>query len=289
MSIDNFPQQPMHHDDESDDDIAERLRGLYASQEVAVDRLRQLYNGEDQKAFQDFLDDVTYEALEDDEEFLANGKLMRATTSKERQREIRDRQRAIFDKAKQFVLMEADIPLEASLDDKKAAQKRIAELLRKNLDENESAEIEDVLVALGIITIDDNGDERFTYPADLFPPVTNAKWEAYNQSVIEYFRIERAVNAGTRGKEDLGVIDSSRRIAHNAVAHDLDEILGLSDLPDSTWDFEKSRKLIAKMRDMKYPTVETAELASTSKAVGESLMGLHALHALNVKVSELRK
>lgn len=285
----NQAEQPLQHTDDDSQEFIARMRQLYSGQEVAVDRLRELYEGDDSQAFQEFLDDITYAALEENTEFLENARKARSTHSTEEQQSIRSQQRKIFDEAKQFVLMEAGLPTEASLDEIDTTRKKIAEILRAKLDLTSEHEINDVLTALGIVTTDEEGNERFTYPNDLFPDSVNKKWEAYNQSVLEYFRIERAVEAGTRGREDLQVIDGSRRIAHNAVAHGVDEILGLSELPEAVWDFEKSRKLITKMRDMKYPTVETAERASTNNAVGAGLMGLHSLRALNIKVANLKK
>ena len=279
-----------HGDDEDEDStdaFKQRMLELYGSQLTVVDKLRELYEDDDSQAFQDFLDDTTYGALEENTEFLKNARRMRATNSAVEQETIKTRQRIIFDEAKKYVLLEAGLPAEASLDEVDRSRQRIAELLNKQPDSD--MEIDDVLRVLGIIILDDEGREVFNYPEGLFPASTDKRWETYLESLLQYFRIERAIKLGTRTEKDKEPLDGARRIAHNAVAHDIDEVLGLSSLPATKWNFEKTRTLVTKMRDMKYPTIETAERDSTNSAIGESLMGLHALKALNVQVRTLQK
>lgn len=291
MSIENIESHAIpHHDpseEESLDAVVMRMKELFAPGETVVQKIDELYKGGDMEALDKLLDDATYEVLESNQEFMDNARKMRGSTAEE-QVVIRDRQREIFDEARKMVALEAGLPTDEAGDTIQQVRQRIADRLAQ-LDDKENPGIDDVLKALGMIESDEDGKERFTYPEGLFLKSTDKKWKTYIESVLEYFRKERAVKMGTMARKDLEAIDGSRRIAHNAVAHGIDELLGLSALPATQWDFEKTRKLVTKMREKKYPTIDTAEREATNNALSASLMGLEALKVLNVRVATLSK
>lgn len=241
--------------------------------------LLQLYTNGDQDGFIEKLDDVTYESLSEDRAFMNNIRRIHTTTTpKQEQDSIRDAQRRMFEQRKQAILTELGIKSEdeeADFSEKRAViQNMLAEV---DVSGNESAE--DILKILGIISSNEAGQEVFTYPPNLFPSTTNDKWDSYLGSVKSHLQKSREFGSGMLGKEDIELADRTRRVAHNAVSRDIDKLLGLDLLPESTWDFEKTRKLVVKMREHRFPTVDTAEEHVTTRAVAFGLAAAAALAA----------
>jgi hypothetical protein len=276
--------EPLHHDnDDSPEAFIERMRSLYGIEKTSFDELQELAKTEpDSERFQVFLDDLTYEALSENAEFNENREAMTSRKlSAKKQVELRDKQRALFSNYRQAIIQEAGLPTEVALTEAEKSKKKVQATVDEVLDSHETAEPVQVLETLGIITHDDEGKEIFTYPQGLFPKATDDKWDTYLETVRNHLRIERAVHHGTTDKAELGEADTTRRMAHNAVTRDIHEILGLDKLADSSWDFEKTRNLLAKMRDTRFPTVETAEKAVTENAILVGIAGRRALEVLH--------
>lgn len=137
----------------------------------------------------------------------------------------------------------------------------------------------DALVALGILSQDEEGVERFSYPRDLMPSSTNEKWHEYLKSVKAH--VIAADQHDSKGT--IMALDHARRYAHNTIARDVQALLGFD---DSDEGFEEARKLVAKMRENRFPTIDTAERDRVAKKVQEG-MGGSVLAILRRHSSEL--
>lgn len=286
------PEQSQHdQDDESNDAFIERVKELYAFESTSLDDLLEL--SRDPQAtgkFEDLLDDLTYKALSENEEFSRNiVEIKSGHHSEEEKLGLRDRQRMLFSQYKEAVLSEAGISTERSKNEMEISKQKIKELIQAELSKNPESGPQDILMSLGMLEIAEDGQEVFAYPEGLFPKSTDAKWATYIETVRSWVRIKGAVDAGMKDISELGEIDKIRRVAHNATARDVDEVLGLGKIPDSRWDFEKTRNLLAKMRDTRFPTKETGEKSVTERAVVEGVIGQHAIKALRTRTSDLHK
>lgn len=289
-------EQPHHYDeDESPEATAERIRMLYGIEKTSFDDLIELSKTEPgSERFEVFLDDLTYEALSENKEFKDNGKAMTSgKLSADQQLELRDKQRALFNSYRQAIIQEAGLPTEAALTEVEKSKQKVQAIVARALDSGETPGATQVLEALGVISHDEDSNDIFTYPKDLFPKSTDNKWETYLETVRNHLRIERAVRHELVDKAELGDADTTRRMAHNAVTRDVHEILGLDELADEKWDFEKTRNLLAKMREARFPTVETAEKSVTEEAVLVGVAGRRALEVLHrtrtVRLSDMHE
>jgi hypothetical protein len=282
---------PHHEEDDSLEGFIERVKALYDFDRTAVDSLLELSRDETKtEQFEALLDDLTYEALSDNPEFLENIKIVTEhTVSREQQKEVTDRQRVLFDEYKAAILRQAGVSSEHVKSEMSTAKERIKSLVEAELATDPGSRPHEILLSLGMLTEDDEGQEIFTYPEALFPKSTDAKWSTYLETVRTHLKIEKAVKAKLRAPVELEEADTARRIAHNAVSRDVDELLGFEKLPSSEWDFEKTRELLAKIRDSRFPTVETGEKFATERAVIQGLIGEHAIRALRTRLSDLHK
>ena len=253
--------------------------------ETVSDRLHELYTrGEEKKdEYDTFVDDIVFEMLASNQEFMDNANAIR-TASPEKQIEIKKRQNELFNLYRSELISYAGLPEEAGLNALGQARAKVAEKVRKLLEDG--AKQDEILNALDIITVDEDGKEHFHYPQGLFPATTDKKWETYLDSVRNHIRVSRAVTAGTLDQKEGEYADEMRRFAHNAVAQEVDTILGLSELPESKWKFADTRELLAKMRDRRFPTVETSEKGRTTR---EILEGLDVIKALHTRIADLHK
>lgn len=229
--------------------------------------------------FDDQLSEIVFESFADDRLFMGNiRRIHDKSTPKQEQESIREAQRRAFEGRKKAILQE--IGIEAVDDESQFEQKR--EAIQKKFQElqisgNESED--DILRILGVIDTNENGQESFTYPKDLFPDSTNEKWDAYLGSVKAHIQKSREYGNGMLAAEDVELADRTRRVAHNAVSRDVDKLFGLDLLPESSWSFEKTRRLVMKMRERRFPTINTAEEHVTTRAVASGLAAAAALAA----------
>lgn len=278
-------------DDDSPEAMIERVMALYDFDRTSLDDLIELSRDETKKEqFDVLLDDITYEALSNNAEFLENIDIIKEhSSSKEKQTLVRDRQRQLFEEYKQAILRQAGLSTEHAKSEMSLAKDRIKTRIERLLETDPGSEPHEILRELGMLAEDDKGREIFVYPEGIFPKSTDEKWATYLESVRTHLRIEKAVHAELREAEEGVEADKARRFAHNAVSHDVNELLGFDKLPESKWNFEKTRALLAKIRDSRFPTVETAEKFATERAVLEGLIGEHAIKALRTRLSDLHK
>jgi hypothetical protein len=261
-------------------------RAKATGQLTHIDELRHVYEKGDQDELETHIDDIVYEVLMTDEEFVTNISILKeghqTSFGQKNEEEIRTRQNEIFNEYKKAIVSIANLPDAVGEDELKVAKERVLNIINDTVEYHNE---ENVLKELGILKVDKDGKEIFTYPEKLFPGETNKKWEVYLASVREHLRKERGVIAGTLPKEELENSDMMRRLAHNSVTNDVNAILGFDKLPDSEWSYEKTRNLVAKMRDERYPTVETAEKARTTQEV---LRAANALGVLSTKIATMK-
>lgn len=141
---------------------------------------------------------------------------------------------------------------------------------------------EEVMRELGFLVADENGDEHFDFPEDVFPPHIVSKWRSYESTIKAHVtassRFNRAIEDNSA---EIVELDAMRRYAHNNLSKSVQEFLSLED-----WDFERVRRFIAKLVEHRFPTVETAESAVTSKDVVMRLRMIHALGKMTQKLHE---
>lgn len=293
---DNFHHHAPHdHDVEGDDDSIEatmaRFKELFAENRTALDELLELSRDPNRtEELSALIDDLTYDALMNDDEFTTNVRKLRKHQLTSLQEEvIRSRQRELFDMQKASLISEAGLNTEDLLSSIEKSKLDIKKIVTDSIDEHQEHSADKILQVLGILEIGDDGKERFEYPRELFPKITNDKWDTYLETVREHLKIGRGVRLGTISKAELGDADKVRRAAHNSVSRDVHAILGLEELSEEEWPLEKTRNLLAKMRDRRFPTVETTEKFRTGKAIIEGAIGAHAVRALMTPLSDLYK
>lgn len=268
--------------------FAERVRAMFEGTKTVLDELRYIHHEEGaSERFNDLLNEIAYKALEEHGEFTANIRELKSGASQQRRLEIRDRQRALLAEARMVAMEAADISTEAGLSAIELGKKMVRERLEASSDEINSPN--DVLKALGVLQQDENDERpRFVYPEGLFPQEVDKKWQRYLGTVRRHIQVSRDLASGVVSRHEVVDADSMRRIAHNSVTRDVHTILGFDTLPEETWDFEKTRNLLAKMRDERYPNIATAEEDVTATAMSKSL-GVMALGVLSGRLSQMRE
>jgi hypothetical protein len=271
------------------DSFRERLEKKLAPSKTALDELRDLHATGTREAFDVFVDDLVYEALGSNDEFMNNvqtiNRLRRLPGDHtEEESAIKDRQNELFNQYRADIIDLAGLPTEAGQDEyvvaKAVIQEKISEIVAKN------GSSSDLLQELGIISLDEEGEEIFTYPRGLFPHATDKKWDLYLERVKDHLRKERGTNVGTIDRSEYAIADQMRKLAHDSVTNDVHSLLQLNKLPDESWGFAQTRRMMAKMRDSRYPTVETAEKDKTTSRVLEASQ---VLGVLGTRLSDLNK
>jgi hypothetical protein len=232
----------------------------------------------------DALDKLVIEIAFTDPEYTTNANKLRDRRTKDDEaREIVARQRATVDNIRRTIIIETGLPT----DEFKTELERAQIAVRERLGEGDVSQMDSdrLLRELGIIQESEDGKDTFTYPRDLFPEGTNEKWDLYVLSVENHLRTARDVQSGYAPRAELEHVDAMRRFAHNRIASDVGKILGFEALPDEEWDFEKTRRLVAKMREHKFAGKETDEVVITNTALARGLgqLGLSVLDTLAAK------
>lgn len=235
-----------------------------------IERLRESYNSGNADDFEAYLDDLAADFLaENSDEFKRNIAAMRKSRSSSEQSFIKQGQLALFDKAKRFLLELAGLSTERHKSDVEIAKEHIQNLLTDA--QSRVGEDFDPLVELGILKVGEDGKEAFVYPNDLFPESTRVKWRAYLDAVNNHLRTSNDLKMGIATPNDLQVADNYRRISHNTVSMEIKDLLGLS------WDLEDARNLVTKMRENRYPNVQTGEKGRTNDALQEGMAVVRAM------------
>ncbi len=281
-------------DDFDEEEEMARLNALYGQSITVVEEIRKrYYDGGETDSFRDFINDVVYKALEQNEEFRDNVRKLRGRRlSPEETTRVQSKQQALFNYVKVALMETAGIPTEAALSDIELGKKMVQD--RLNSSDIDIKSVNDVLRVLGVIHQDENDEKpKFVYPEGLFPNSIDDKWKRYLGAVVNHMRTARDFESGLNymTKHDVMRADSTRKIAHDSVAKSMDAILGLDKLPESEWDFDKTRRLVDKMREERYPSIDTNEEMSTANAISKAL-GVEAFAALSIlsdSISEIKK
>lgn len=229
--------------------------------EKTLRELKDAYESGDREAFDMQLDDVATDFLSaNSPDFLKNIQEMRRTTNETTQQQIKKRQLALYKEAKEIVAELADLPPQASLSDIEDAKARIQDKMGRTYEAD--PDNFDPLTSLGILSFDEANQERFTYPRGLFPQSTDAKWQRYLDAVAQHKKAVNSLARGTASKDDVVHADRDRRIAHNSIARDVKYLLSF---PGD--DIEEPRRLVVKMRESRFPNVDTSEKARTNTAL----------------------
>lgn len=241
-----------------------------------VAALLELHQTKDDR-FDDVLDDTAYDLVfeNDDlrEDFTSNLNILRGHANEHLKKQAAEKNRILFSRAKELVLEHVGIK-DLIVDEIEHAKLKIHSIISQ--DRNEHGADADALIALGILSVGADGSQRFTYPRNLMPGSTNEKWHQYLKSVKDHVAsAEEHESQGT-----IMALDKARRYAHNALARDIQSLLGFS---DSDEGFDEARKLVAKMRDNRFPTAETGERArveaKVQKGMGGSVLAILRRHA----------
>lgn len=259
----------------------ERMRQLNATE---ASSLYDLYTKEGgfTEPVEEALDEIVFGIAFDDPEYAANARLLKSGRVRGEEAEaIAASQRAKADEIRKLVIMETGLPTAELISDIEKGQAAVKERLGDTDLTNASSD--QLLRTLGILEEDEQGEATFVYPSDLFPESVNEKWDLYVGAVQNHIKISNAVRDGFESREKMGEADKIRRFAHNAIARDLDKILGFDKLPDEEWDFERTRNLVAKMREHKFVGKQTSESIMTSQALarGMGAIGLSVVDRLS--------
>lgn len=170
--------------------------------------------------------------------------------------------KALFEDIYDEITLIAGIETDAGRVDRENSEYR-EKILQRVEGLGEEVHEDNVLEVLGMLVKDDSGELRFNFPQDVFPPHIREKWDHYADIVARHTTaIVRRNNGEDNDIELIAQLDTVRTVAHNNLSYAIKEFLKLDN-----WDLEKCRRLVIKMRDSLYPTIETAEKAVTSLEV----------------------
>lgn len=120
----------------------------------------------------------------------------------------------------------------------------------------------EILTRLGMLQPNENNELVFTFPRETFPPHICEKWDHYIDIVARHVASEGLREEGQDNVRDITVMNSYRTQAHNNLSQSIKDFLGMG-----SWDLEKCRRLVIKMRDAKMPNIETAERETTANEI----------------------
>lgn len=218
--------------------------------------LKQMWDNEDPR-FEDLLDSAAYDFIFENPQFKdehqANLSVIRSRIAAGSDRkQAAERNRDLFNRVKQIIIDHAGVE-GFVIDEIEHARAQIEKIIAE--DKKQNGDTSNALTALGILTKDSEGNEVFTYPRRLFPDSTQDKWHTYLSAVKSHIAASDNLKIG--GSQSAVVsTDHSRRIAHDSVSRDIQRLLGFEDTEDG---FAEARSLAAKMRENRFPTIETAE------------------------------
>lgn len=240
-----------------------------------ADLIRRLSMQENKDPLRAHLEDVAYDFIYENPEFAdtlnKNIAIIRSPKANEEEKRIAAAEnRALNLQAQQIILDHIGIQ-DVILDEIVHARNEITHIITK--DKEEKGDLSDPLIALGILTTDKDGNDRFTYPRALFPPCTTEKWHKYLSAVKDHIDAAELLKGPAPHTSQTYVVekDNLRRLAHNAVSKDVQRLLGL---PNTEEGFEEARKLVAKMRENRFPTIETGERGRIAGQIGGSVVSI---------------
>lgn len=257
-----------------------RMREQFKPAETVQNRIDELVmKGEEGKdELEGVIRQMTIQSLKDDDDFMANAKKINSGRMRpEDEEELIERQRHVLDNRRLIIAEIAGVPNEAIENDIEQAKDRLASMVEPG------DSPEDILKKLDILRINKDNQEVFNYPHSLMPESTNTKWEVYLTTVAKHVKLVREGGGDLSLRADTEYADNLRHFAHNRVTKDVHHILGFDKLDQEQWSFKMTRDLLAKMRDARFPTIETAESKLTGSAIKDAVA---ATETLNKKMND---
>lgn len=213
----------------------------------------------------DDVDEMAYTVLDE----LDEAKLLRDRIEKARMKRDSVTEGMLVTKQKELLSdIRSEIALIAGIETDESRVKNENAQFRTNIlnkvdGSNENIDIDNVLENLGMLKRDGNGELHFQYPSGVFPPHIDEKWNHYADIVARHTTAITSRQSGEANDvETIAQLDAVRTVAHNNLSLAIKEFLSLD-----SWDLEKCRRLVIKMRDSLYPTIETAEKQTTSAEI----------------------
>ena len=178
--------------------------------------------------------------------------------------ELIAKQRAIYQDISEELALIAGIETDQARvkrENKVYRQKIVERFAGVNVD-MEEVDSGHILSVLGMLKKNENGDLVFNFPRDIFPPHICEKWDHYIDIVARHVSSEKHREEGADNVRDITLLNGIRTQAHNNISRAIKEFLKMD-----SWDLEKCRRLVIKMRDAKLPNVETAERETTAAEI----------------------
>lgn len=222
--------------------------------------------------FDEMLDDVVFEWISKhrSEELAQILKGVRSQNEDVAKRAKIEREE-LFNEVKNRLLSELNVSEEDILSPLDKKRNEITELLESGEKANPGKF--NPLMALGLLSIDQDGNKIFRYKRGLFADSTDQKWDDYCSAVVghEMAADELMTGGGPDGQAAVIEKDRMRRAKHNAVAKEVEYIFG------GRLSFDDARSLIAKMREQRYPN--TGEEHRTNRGLAQEVRTLDAIRA----------
>lgn len=235
------------------------------TKETVLSAIANVQEGLAEIATIDDVDEVAYQVLDK----LDEAKLLRERIEKARKNRDNVTEGMLVTKQKELLNdIRSEIALMAGIetDEARVANENSeyrASILNKINGSYEEIGVDNVLEKLGMLKRDGGGELHFQYPTGVFPPHIDEKWDHYADIVARHTTAITSRQTGeSNDVEIIAQLDAVRTVAHNNLSLAIKEFLSLD-----SWDLEKCRKLVIKMRDSLYPTIETAEKQTTSAEI----------------------
>jgi len=233
-----------------------------------IDRWSTVCNSSDEDAisdFENFFGGVVFLAAQQlHPNEVRDNIVMVRSRDKAKQQEGKESQNQLLFKVKNQIISLTGIDYMDNEIERQMAKNNVKEIILQS----GAAGSHEALTTLGILSKDQDGNDRFTYPRDLMPSSTNKKWDEYVAAVKTHLSSQAGVSQGRLTPDDLKADDMSRRIAHNTIATELMDVLQLpNDDSEGAWSFETTRRLVTKMREARFPDRSTGEADRTQEAI----------------------
>ena len=275
LNTNNFNNLPPFEEEDDDAEMQafiKRMESAFKGLESKKDKLASLVD--DPKALEAEIDGIVDTIASRNPEVQENlARLRELRTYRnpgksvtEEMEQIKARQIELYAHFRVLVINEAGLPDEARFTEIEASRNAIAETLQSAYPDGVYSST-DALKTLGIIRVDENEKEIYTFPTDLVPESTDELWKTYLASVCKHVKTVDELQAGQTDKQSVEQADRTRTYAHNAVTKELHTILNLQ--PTNKWEQINTRQLIAHMRDQLLPTKDAA-LSDESMALLQS-------------------
>ncbi|MDB5186977.1 MAG: hypothetical protein JWM07_449 [Candidatus Saccharibacteria bacterium] len=282
-SYNSLPPSEENNDDSDMQAFIARMEAAYKGLESKKDKLTSLYEKGDQQALDEEIDAIVDVIANHNPENNDNLKRLRELRNyrspgpsiTEEIDQITNRQKKLYADFRVLVVNEAGLPDETRFTEIEASRNAIGATLESAFPDGVYTST-DALKTLGIINVDENDKENYSFPSKLVPESTDELWKTYLASVCKHVKTVEDLKLGTSDQGSVEQADRTRTFAHNAVTKELHAILNLQ--PTDNWENKNTRKLIASMRDQVFPSKEAA-LSVESMALLES-------HLANLDASE---